>query len=146
LYIFGPHSASSEPFSPRDLRSTGPSPTILVFLSSRESSHVHALARMSVSFRANFAARMFAISTGLPEEVENPFDIPLIYDSRASVTKAARALHPLAGGRDAMAAILILDAFGRRRCFLPIGYGRAVSRPVSLDDLIPTVEDVLRYL
>ncbi|KAI5850058.1 hypothetical protein BZA05DRAFT_400764 [Tricharina praecox] len=49
--------------------------------------------------------------------------VPVVFDAQSMLTKRLGLLHPLGGGRVALDAVVVLDAEGRARMVLPIGWG-----------------------
>ena len=47
----------------------------------------------------------------------------VVFDAQSVLTKRLGLLHPLGGGRVALDVVVVLDAEGRVRIVLPIGWG-----------------------
>ncbi|KAK9473355.1 uncharacterized protein V1510DRAFT_363627 [Dipodascopsis tothii] len=119
-------------------------PTVFVFYGAADA-HVQALSDMTHALRQQYDAAVFAVCVGGPD-LANDYSMPIIMDTKTALTRYCRALDPNAGGRQAMAAVVVVDARERRRMFLPVGYGGYIARPVA-PDLVPSVvTEALAYL
>ncbi|KAJ8101753.1 hypothetical protein POJ06DRAFT_70278 [Lipomyces tetrasporus] len=145
IFAFMPGSTVSFRVSMYALLRQSSGPKIFAFYGQGHDHHIRALSALSSFFRREFDASIYAVSVTSPD-LKNPYGIPIVFDPKTNLTRYCRALHPIAGGRHAMDVIVIVDSSGKKRCFLPVGYGGYIARPVSLEDLDWILGDALRYL
>ncbi|KAK9494117.1 hypothetical protein V1508DRAFT_396274 [Lipomyces doorenjongii] len=145
IFAFLPGSTVSFRVSMYSLLRQSSGPKIFAFYGQGHDHHIRALSELSGFFRREYDASIYAVCV-TPPDLRNGYGIPIIFDPKTSLTRYCRALHPIAGGRHAMNAIIIVDDFGKKRCFLPVGYGGYIARPVAIEDLDWVVGDALRYL
>ncbi|KAK9364789.1 hypothetical protein V1509DRAFT_635255 [Lipomyces kononenkoae] len=145
IFAFLPGSTVSFRVSMYSLLRQSSGPKIFAFYGQGHDSHIRALSALSGFFKREYDASVYAVSV-TPPDLKNGYGIPIIFDPKTNLTRYCRALHPIAGGRHAMSVIIIVDDFGKKRCFLPVGYGGYIARPVAIEDLDWIVGDALRYL
>ncbi|KAK9387485.1 hypothetical protein V1515DRAFT_600777 [Lipomyces mesembrius] len=145
IFAFLPGSTVSFRVSMYSLLRQSCGPKIFAFYGQGHDHHIRALSELSGFFRQEYDASIYAVCV-TPPDLSNGYGIPIIFDPKTSLTRYCRALHPIAGGRHAMNVIIIVDDFGKKRCFLPVGYGGYIARPVAIEDLDWVVGDALRYL
>ncbi|KAK9375540.1 uncharacterized protein V1513DRAFT_23528 [Lipomyces chichibuensis] len=145
IFAFLPGSTVSFRVSMYSLLRQSSGPKIFAFYGQGHDHHIRALSELSGFFRREYDASIYAVCV-TPPDLRNLYGIPIIFDPKTSLTRYCRALHPVAGGRHAMNVIIIVDDFGKKRCFLPVGYGGYIARPVAIEDLDWVVTDALRYL
>ncbi|KAK9355056.1 hypothetical protein V1523DRAFT_406184 [Lipomyces doorenjongii] len=145
IFAFLPGSTVSFRVSMYSLLRQSSGPKIFAFYGQGHDHHIRASSELSGFFRREYDTSIYAVCV-TPPDLRNGYGIPIIFDPKTSLTRYCRALHPIAGGRHAMNAIIIVDDFGKKRCFLPVGYGGYIARPVAIEDLDWVVGDALRYL
>ncbi|KAK9239257.1 hypothetical protein V1525DRAFT_398980 [Lipomyces kononenkoae] len=145
IFAFMPGSTVSFRVSMYSLLRQSSGPKIFAFYGQGHDGHIRALSALSGYFRREYGASIYAVSI-TPPDLRNGYGIPIIFDPKTNLTRYCRALHPIAGGRHAMNVIIIVDDFGKKRCFLPVGYGGYIARPVPIEDLDWIIGDALRYL
>ncbi|KAK9451471.1 uncharacterized protein V1518DRAFT_408651 [Limtongia smithiae] len=145
LYAYPPGSLSYTRIQPQALLHQTNGPTVLVFFANDYDEHVHELGGCSARLHREFDAGVYAVGTTMPV-MENKFAVPLVLDTKTCLTRLCRALHPLAGGRDAMPLVTVLDRQGRVRAYMPVGYGGHRGRQVPVERILREVVDVLAFL
>ncbi|KAH0551685.1 hypothetical protein GP486_007097 [Trichoglossum hirsutum] len=65
------------------------------------------------------------LGVSLYSYISHDYRFPIIHDSPPNIIPALGLLHPLGGGREALDAVVVLDACGRRRMVLPVGWGQS---------------------
>ncbi|KAK9481124.1 hypothetical protein V1514DRAFT_274632 [Lipomyces japonicus] len=145
IFAFLPGSTVSFRISLSQLLRQSSGPKIFAFYGDGQDLYIKSLSNLSHSLRAQYDAVVYAVSVTQPP-FRNEFGVPVIFDPRANLTRACRALHPISGGKHAMCAVVIVDSQNRKRTFLPVGYGGLIARPVAIENLEWVLGDALRYL
>ncbi|KAK9457894.1 hypothetical protein V1511DRAFT_455022 [Dipodascopsis uninucleata] len=145
IFVYVPGSSISIKVTASQLLRQSQGPKVFAFFGDENDRYIHVLSDMAEDLKRNYNATIYAVSVSAPR-LENPYGIPLVMDPKTVLTRYCRALHPNAGGRHAMNVIVIVDGFGKKRCFLPIGYGGYISRPVPVENLNWIINDTVRYI
>ncbi|KAK9466056.1 hypothetical protein V1512DRAFT_264641 [Lipomyces arxii] len=145
IFAFLPESSVSFRVSAYSLLHQSSGPKIFAFYGQGNDRHIYALSELAGYLREEFDASVYAVS-GTQAEDENPYDFPIIFDPKSNLIRYCRASDPNAGGKHAMSVIIIVDSFGKRRTFLPVGYGGYLRRPVPIENLDWVLKDALEYM